>query len=260
MKQIKTIIAALLIITAASSCSKNNDIVAPPQAVTGTKLTKYEYQGTGYAKTFTYATSGRLEKATDNYYINKYSYTSGSIGYESFKSDNTKDIDLTNIVVANNKITSYDFRIFDATTGLPYNPEHTTFQYDANGYLVKKAYGGYVYDYTITNGNTVNMKETNTSSGATRNTALEYYTDKPNKLNVNLFEQWYLDQYLFDTELLGKNSTNLPKKRTYTSGTYIKVEELSYVMNADGLPSQMTITRTINSNAPTVETINFTYQ
>jgi hypothetical protein len=260
MKKIKTIIAALLIITAVSSCKKENDVVAPSPAPTGPKLVKYEYAGTGYAQTFTYATNGRLDKVTDSYYINKYSYPSGSVGFESFKSDNTKDNDLINIVVANNKITSYDARLFNAITGLPNNSQHITLQYDANGYLVKRAYGSYVYDYTIANGNTVNMKATDNFSPTIRNTALEYYTDKPNKLNVNLFEQLYMDLYLFDTELLGKKSTNLLKKMTYTSGTYTKVEELSYVMNADGLPTQMTITRTINNNASTVETINFTYQ
>ncbi|MBI3233874.1 MAG: hypothetical protein HYZ42_07495, partial [Bacteroidetes bacterium] len=208
----------------------------------------------------TYATNGRLDKVTDPYYINKYSYPSGSVGYESFKSDNTKDNDLINIVVTNNRITSYDFRHYSSATGLPYNPELNTLQYDANGYLVKITYGSYVYDYTITNGNTVNMKYTDNFTGSIRNTALEYYTDKPNKLNVNLFEEWYLNQYLFDNELLGKKSANLPQKMTYTYGTNTEVNEFSYVMNADGLPSQITITKTVNAGTPTVETINFTYQ
>lgn len=259
MKKIKTIVAALIVILAASSCKKNKDIVAPP-AATGSKLSKYEYQGTNSAQTFTYATNGRLEKTTSSSFIVKYSYPSGSVGYESFTSGNTKKNDLINVAVTNNRITAYDYRSFSSTTGLPFDPEHTTLQYDANGYLVKMAYGSYVYDYTITNGNTVNMKCTNSYSGTIRNTALEYYTDKPNKLNVNLFEEWYQSQYLFDNELHGKKNANLPKKLTYTSETYIEVKEFSYVMNADGLPSQMTITKTINGNSPSVSTINFTYQ
>lgn len=259
MKQVKTIIAALLVIVAASSCKKNKDVVAPPTAP-GHKISKYEYQGTGYARTFTYATNGRLEKTTDNYYINKYSYPAGSVGYELFKSDNTKDADFIDIVVTNNRITSYGFRLYSSTNGLPYNPDPITLQYNANGYLVKMAYGSYIYDYTITNGNTVNMKYTDNFSGIVRNTAFEYYTDKPNKLNVNLFEEWYQSQYLFDNELFGKKNANLLKKRTYTYGTNIEVNEFSYVLNADGLPSQMTITKQINSGTSSVNTINFTYQ
>ena len=260
MKQIKTIIAALLIITAVSSCKKENDVVITPTTPAGPKLVKYEYAGTGYSETFTYATNGRLEKTTDSYFINKYSYPSGSVGHETFKADNTKFSDFINVVIANNKIISYDDRFFDGTTGQPNTPDPVTLQYDANAYLVKKAYGGYVYDYTITNGNTVNMKETNTISGAIKNKTFEYYIDKPNKLNINLFEAWYLDHYIFDNELHGKKNADLPKKMTYTSGTYIEIKDFSYVMNADGLPSQMTITKTINGNPPSVSTINFTYQ
>jgi hypothetical protein len=258
MKQIKTIIAALLIITAASSCSKNNDIVAPP-AATGPRLSKIEYPATNYVQTFTYNTNGRLVNVSDGYFTMKYDYSSSLFGYEVFNASNTKQTDLTNVVFSANKLISFDDRFYNSNGDLS-STDPTTVQYDANGYQTGKSYSGYVYTNTISNGNTVHTTQTNTVTGFTRNITLDYYTDKPNKLNINLFENWFQDQYLCDRDILGKKNANLPKKYVYSSSTYNQVSELTYVLNADGLPTQITVINTTNGGAPTTGVYNLSYQ
>jgi len=259
MKQIKTIMAAFLILVAASSCKKDIEVIIPPTAdVTGPKLSAIKYEGSNYVQTFTYNTSGRLVNIKDNYFTMKFTYPSSSFGYEVFKGDTLRQSDLANIIVTNNKVTGYDY-LFYYNAG-SFNSTPTTLQYDANDYQVAKSYSGYEYVYTINNSNTVNMKQTNTANGTIRNTVLEYYTDKPNKLNINLMENWYLDQIFCDQQLMGKQSKNLPKKISYTSTTYNSTTELSYEMNADGLPAQMVISYSENGGAPKITTANLTYQ
>ncbi len=256
MKQIKTILAALSILTVVSSCKKDAEVTAPPATSTNTRLVKIAYEGTNEVQQFKYNAEGRISEITGNGFISKYSYTGSAVVLEIFKANNSKFVDCTNIVFDNNKIASFDFRLYNSTTGLPGSADPNVFQYDANGYLVKKSYTGYVYDFTIANGNTVNMKQT-AASGATDNTVLEYYTDKPNKLNINLMENWYLDQYIFDKDLQGRKSVNLPKKISNAGA----VTELSYTMNAQGLPAQIVIKYTpVATGVTKITTANLTYQ
>ncbi len=256
MKQIKTMLAALSLLVAVNSCKKDADVIAPPAISANPRLVKITYAGTSYVQQFKYNAEGRLSEVVDNDFISKYSYPGSAIILEVFKANNNRFVDCTNIVFNNNKIASFDFRMYNSTTGLPGDADPNVFQYDANGYQVKKSYTGYVYDFTIANGNTVSVKQT-AASGTVDNTVLEYYADKPNKLNINLMENWYLDQYMFDKELLGRKSANLPKKITNSWS----VTELSYTMNAQQLPSQMVIKYTSTATGISrTTTVNLTYQ
>lgn len=255
MKQIKSILAALTILIAASSCSKETGIIIPPVPAANAKLVKVEELGTNFSQKFSYNTNGRLLNIKSGNFETRYTYPAGSVGLEMYENGNVKFADFINIVIANNKMTAYDFRMFN-DAGQPYTPETNTSQFDAAGYRVKHSYSNHVYEYTIVNGNTVSVKETITSSGVVNNTILEYYTDKPNNLNINFFENWTLDQYVFDQDIAGKKNANLPKKITDNSG----VSELSYIMNSVGLPEQMKIKFTPTNGAQEFSTYKLTYQ
>jgi hypothetical protein len=258
MKQIKTMMAALFVIAAASSCKKTND-VTPPPATSGFKLSKIENPANGYLQTFNYNSSGRLVKVTDNSFIVNYSYVAAPFSYEVKNTSNVIENDLANIVFLSNKMTSFDYRFYNAS-GVPSGSETVTVQYDANGYQTQKAYPGYVYTSVISGGNTTSLTKTNTTNGTTRTYTYEYYTDKPNNLNINYFEYLNMDHILSDMEITGKKNTNLIKKLTYTSGANTEVTAFTYEINANGMPGQYTATRTTGAGAVSTYTLKFSYQ
>ena len=106
-----------------------------------------------------------------------------------------KASEIVNPVFSSNRLTSADFRYYNSA-GQATSNVTTNFQYDANGYQTQKSYGGYTYNSVITGGNTVSINRLTAGSANIITTTLEYYTDKPNKLNVNLFEHWYQDDIL----------------------------------------------------------------
>jgi len=257
MKQIKTVMAALFIIAATSSCKKSKDIVAPSSSEQ--RVLKIEYPSNGSSQTFTYNASGRLVSAKDNSFTLNYNYASTPFGYEVFNSFNVKENDLANMVFTSNKMTSFDYQFYNAS-GVINGSETITVQYDANGYQTQKAYPGYIYTSTISGGNTVGLTKTNTNNGTTRTITYEYYTDKLNKLNINLFEYWYQDHILSDMEATGKKNSNLPKKITEVSPSSTRVTEFVYDIDASGLMKQYTATTTTNSGTPTSYSAKFSYQ
>lgn len=257
MKQIKTFLAALAILTAASSCNKDTDtIVADPPVPANAKLTKVEFVGANDVETYTYNTDGRLINYNDNIFQTKYTYPAGTLNIRMFKANGSPFVDISNVTLANDKITSYEFRMFHGAGEPDLDGELNSFEYDANGYQIRRSYGSYVYDFTITGGNIVNMKETNNNNGQVYNTVVEYYTDKPNNLNINLFENWYFDQYTVDLDLFGKKSKNLPKKVT----GYYGVKELSYTMNPGGLPAEILVKSTSVAGVVTTQAMRLSYQ
>lgn len=257
MKQIKTKIAAILLIAAFSSCKKNQDDVVTPVA-TGPKLAKIEYPGSSITQTFTYNASGRLVKSNDGYFVLNYNISPW--GYEAFNPANVKEYDITNAVLSSGKLTQYDYRGFNSSGAIS-SSEINTIHYDANGCQVKKTYGDYEYNYTVSGGNTVSYTEKKISTGVINSTVtIEYYTDKANKFNLNLFEHWCQDQILNDMDMFGKKNTNLVKKVTETRATSNTVSEFTYVLNAEGLPTQWTQTYTANGGTPSVSVANATWQ
>ena len=257
MKQVKSIAASLFILFAATSCKKENT-TAPTPAGTSSKLSKIEVAGSSWTQSFTYNTAGRLTSVKDNTFTNNYTYTPTQFGLEILN-NNVKYVDFANTVFVSNKLTNFDSRTYN-TSGAVSGTDAITLQYDANGYQVKKAYGAYEYIFSIVGGNTIGNTQTNSVSGSTRNVTIEYYTDKPNKLNLNLFENWFQDQYFSDMEVFGKKNSNLPKKYSYFSTTYTQVTDLTYVLDANGLPVQITATSVTNGGTATVTDYKLTFQ
>lgn len=255
MKQIKTMLAALFILIAVSSCNKETDSILPAATPAAGKLAKIEWVGTNKVHSYAYNSDGRLANFKDKYFDTRYVYAAGSLTVNMFEEGNVPFVDLVNITFANNKITSFGMGMYNNGQPNP-DPELNSFEYDANGFQVKKSYGGFFYEYTVINGNTVHMKHTNYVNGRVYNTAIEYYPDKINKLNLNLFENWYFDQYTVDNEMFGTTCKNLPKKVTDDGG----VKELSYIMNAGGFPTQINIKSTTVAGVVSTETIKLTYQ
>lgn len=256
MKKITTIVAALIIIVAASSCKKSKDVM--PLAVTGSILSKIEYPSSGLVQTFEYNSEGRLVTVKGDGDTYSYNYTSTPFGYEIWNSSNIKINDLGNTVFSANKLTSYDYRRFNSS-GVFSNSVTNSIYYDAEGYQIKKEYGGYIYNYNISQGNTVGYTVSD-NTGVRRTYTFEYYTDMPNKINLNLFENWYLDQILSDMEVHGKKNKNLLKRVTYVSATTTEVTDYTYVLNTNGLVTQCTSTTVKNGGAPTSYTGKFSYQ
>lgn len=256
MKQVKTILAAVLAAALFSSCKKSIDVVPP--AATGTKLSRIEFSG-GIVQPLTYDANGRLASFKANGDMYKYNYTTSPFGYEILDGANVLSFDIANAVFSSNRLTSYDFRGYNSS-GVLNSAVQNSLQYDANGYQVSKSYGGYRYTSTIEGGNTTGITATDITTGSSRVTTIEYYADKLNKLNVNLFEHWYQDQILSDMEVMGKKNIHLPKKITYTSATYTKVTEFAYDLNANGLVNQYTVTVTVNGGTPATSAARFIYE
>lgn len=259
MKKITIAMAALLSV-AATSCKKSNDVTPPVSA--GAQVTKIEFPATGNAQIFTYNSSGRLVMVKNNSFTNNYTVSPFSL--EVLNSSNVKEYGLSNIVFSNNRISSYNYNRYKADGTIQWS-DANSFEYDANGYQTKKSYGAYVYTSVITGGNTTSQTITNTTNGSTRTKVIEYYMDKPNKLNVNFFEDWCLDQIISDAEAVGKKNANLPKKMTETTTNNTEVTEFVYTTDAKGLITQVTITITTTPNAggtPSVDTYvaKFSYQ
>jgi hypothetical protein len=256
MKQVKTILTAVLTAALLSSCKKSIDVAPPP--ATGTRLSKIEFSG-GIVQLLTYNANGRLASFKANGQTLKYNYAASPFSYEILDDANVLLYDIANAVFSSNRLTSYDFRGYNSS-GVLNGAEQTSLQYDANGYQISKSYGAYRYTYTIEGGNTTGILITDITTGSSRNTTIEYYTDKLNKLNVNLFEQWYQDHVLSDMEVMGTKNTHLPKKVIYNSTTYTQVTEFVYDLNANGLVNQYTATITTNGGTPATYSANFTYQ
>lgn len=256
MKQIKTIMAAFFVLCTVVSCKKNNEDVTP--VVTGPKLSKIELAARNYVQTFSYNGNGRLVAVSDASFTHKYNYDNSPFGYEVFNSAGVKEFDIANTVFASGKLTKFDYRGYNSN-GVINSNETNSVQYDANGYQTNVTSVDATYTFTISGGNTTGY--THARTNGTNTFTIEYYTDKPNKLNVNLLENWCQNQFLCDMEINGKRNTNLMKKVTtvYSSGS-TQVLEYDYVLNADGLPTQITQKSTVNGGTATVSLFNLSYQ
>lgn len=256
MKQFKFIASALLVMLAASSCKKEN--IPAPVVPASAKLSKVEYVGSTSFANYSYNAQGRLSEIKDNYYTHKYEYTNGTPVISIYKnSTGIIDTKLSQVALGNNKISQYTYNGYN-DQGQPYIGENANFQYDANGFQVNKTYLSYEYKTEVTNGNMT--KQTVSNSGSIQRTlTFEFYTDRPNKFNLNLQEDWY-GNYIVDNSLFGAKNTNLIKRITIQSATRTEVKDFTYVTNADNYVTEQTISTSVNGAAPTAYTVKFTYQ
>lgn len=256
MKQFKFIASSLFILLVVSSCKKEkmSAAVVPASA----KLSKVEYVGSTSVANYSYNAQGRLSEIKDNYYTYKYDYTNGTPVIEIYNnSTGIIESKLSQIALSSNKISQYTYYAHN-DQGQPYNGYNTNFQYDANGFQVSRTYGGYEYITEVTNGNMT--KQTVKNSGTVSRTfTFEFYTDKPNKFNLNLQEEWY-GNYIVDNTLFGNKNTNLIKRVTIQSAARTEVKDFTYVTNADNYVMEQTISTSVNGAAPTAYTTKFTYQ
>jgi hypothetical protein len=258
MKQFKLILSSLFVLLVVNSCKKQN--TAAPVVDNSPKLAKIEYVGSNNVVTYTYNADGRLIENKNNYYTEKTDYASGTpvvTGY--ITATGVKDYSISGITLNGGKITNYSYYLHDAQ-GQTYGPVVYSFEYDANGFQVKGVGSSHEYLTEVTNRNMTKQSIRNKTTGLTDRTYIfEFYTDKPNKLNLNFFEVWY-GQIMFDKNLMGAKNSNLFKKITYTSGSRTEVTDFTYVTNADGYVTEYTTSKSVNGAAPVVSTAKLTYQ
>jgi YD repeat-containing protein len=256
MKQFKFIVSSLFILLAASSCKKEN---TPALVVSSSpRVSKVDIVGSTWSTSYSYNAQGRLSEVKDNSFTSKYDYTSGTPVISIYKnSTGIIDSKISQVTLSSNKISQYTYYAHN-DQGQPYNGDNTNFQYDVNGFQVNKTYSGYEYITEVANGNMI--KQTVRNSGTVARTfTFEFYTDKLNKFNLNLQEQWY-GNYIADNSLFGTKNTNLIKRITIQSATRTEVIDFTYVTNADNYVTEQTTSSSVNGAAPTTYTTKFTYQ
>jgi hypothetical protein len=257
MKQFKLIVSSLFVLLAAGSCKKQN--TALPVVDKAPKLAKIEYAGSTSVVTYSYNAQGRLSEVKDNSFTTKYDYTSATPVITSYyTSSGVKRKTISEMVLSNNRATQYNTHYFNSQ-GEETNNTPVNYEYDANGFQIKKSYPGYEYITEVISGNMTKQTIRDTNTGAVRTFTFDFYTNKPNKFNLNLLELWY-DNYLADNSLFGTNNSSLIKRITYQSGIHTEVIDFSYVTNADGYVTEFTTATSKNGSTPVTSTAKLTYK
>lgn len=267
MKQFTLIATFILTTVLFMSCKKDISTTQAPVPATNTpatsvsKIAKMETTDGSYAITYAYDANGRLKQTVDNNYKINYSYASTPFGYEIFEGGKAqKAYDITEAINSNGRLSHFLYRGI-STTGTVNWADTTDCKFDSNGYQVQKLSRHYLYTFDVVNGNTTKLVQKDMITGKIiEETTLEYYTDKKNKLNLNVFEYLFFDQILSDNELFGSKNINLIKKAItkYPASTY--VYDMSYVLDSDGKISTYTNTYTENGGAPQSYTYKLSYQ
>lgn len=252
MKHLFAIVALLCMFT---SCKKENISNTPAER----KLVKAESTTSSDFKNITYNAEGRLVEYRTNTWYHKYSYSATGPNFETFTSSDVKQYVRESKAMANGRVTNLDHSFY--INGSFSSKEENTFQYNAEGYLTGFAYGTYSYVYEVNGGNYTRYTVSNNGT-LQREYIIEYYTDKPNKMNVNFMER-YLNMYLSDKEEFGKANKNLIKKITCTStpgSSNDFVENFTYVFDADGYVTSYTVSETTSGGTTSTWGEKFYYQ
>ena len=252
MKHLIAIAALAVLFT---SCKKDNISNTPSER----KLVKAESINSATVKTYTYNSEGRLIQINNGSWIINYSYPVAGPKEEITDASNVKLYEARAKTMANGRVTALDYDFY--SNGVLNFSELNTFQYNADGYLTNFSYGGYEYVYEITGGNYT--KFTVSANGVPqRQDVIEYYTDKPNKLNINFFAG-YFNMFMSDKEQFGKFNKNLIKKITRTSTPASAndfVENFTYTFDAEGYITGFTVNETRSSGATSTWGEKFYYQ
>ena len=250
MKQLMISIAMFMML---ASCKKDKQSSEPTSGV----LKAITYPASpGFFK-FDYDNSGRLIKVSGDWGNAIYEYSNGGLIYKEFYHNQaTPSYIITAILNADATIKSANYSDIS-----PNNTINGTlaFNYDANGYLVKKtdesvADGKQEWIYTWTNGNVSKIEEF--KNGSPTNTFYEdYYADKLNTTNIN---SWFMRTY-YNKGLIGKINKNLSKQEL--SKNSINVINSYYSFTYD-LDANGNILKTTSKNMVTnVDYVsNFQYQ
>lgn len=258
MKQLNLAALFIAVLFTASSCKKEK--METPPVDTTPKLARIDYEGSTNSSHYSYNAEGRLAEVKDDYFTLKYEYPNGIPVLTSYKTQTgTKVSTLSGLTLTGGKVNRLDYILFNAL-GQPYNPDPYTFEYDANGFQTKKTGSGYESVIEVTNGNMTKKITRAINTGiVTQTYTYEFYTDKPNKFNINYFEQWY-DNYPADKSIFGTRNTNLIKRMTYVTSSGTEITDFTYVTNADGYLTGMTTSWSRNGGTPVVSNTRFTYQ
>lgn len=260
MKQIKILIAAFLLVLAGSSCKKENTMI-PAGATHSLKVSKIGEVGTTWVTEFAYNSAGRLTQVRDNSFTLTYDYSADIPVITTYKTaTGVKTNQMVQAALAGNRITTLNIHYFNAQGQETY-VDASQFQYDQNGFQTKKSYGSYEYSTEVNNGNMTKLTARNSGSGAVTHTiTYEFYSDKQDKFNLNIFEQGWYDNVINDRALMGTKNTNLIKKITYQSATYTQVSQFTYITNTDGYVTEYTLGISVNGATPSTSTYKVTYQ
>lgn len=244
MKNIKSLVTVALAVVIIGSCKKEDPTpttTPTPTPSTASKICRVKTDkvsmsspsdtatfATISSSSYEYTADGMLSKQTYNdtdgtmisYTLFDYS-TNGIVDVKGFSATNIQKSH-TILKLGSNGYASCEIN--------GDNPQDTLtiYEYNADGYLIKKTdkSTGAVVTNTITNGNIT--QTTTTLSGTTMILTFEY-TDKPDKNSA--------DKYFF-----GKRNTNLPSKMTMSGtafGGKTTIMIIIYVIDSNGYPSEM---------------------
>lgn len=226
--KIKQTIFGLLLVTTLYSCKKESTPAVPAEK----KLAKIQDATNGLFYEFTYNNEGRLIENKTHSFSRKFDYSTSLIKTDIYSTSNALLYRVVPTATSNGKVTGISTTSYKADGSVNY-VEPSTYQYNADGSMLSYGYGTYLYTKTHTNGNLTLVNATNNGAFHTK-MEVEYYTDKPAKLNINWFENRYMSEFLCDKAQFGTWNKNLPKKITYSSTGYMDTIEFTYTFDSEG--------------------------
>lgn len=245
MKQ-TNFLAALALTLFITSCKKEKTVTAPVSNEVRLSAIK---KNNATVNTFTYTKEGELAVYTSGNAKTEYSYTAGACNYKWYLNGELKS-EIKNTVMNNGKISSCLYQSYSG--GVPGWSSPYNFLYNAEGRVTSWSDNSSSFNLEYAGGNFTKVLRKDGGVHTQTNT-YEYYTDKPNKLNIPFWE------YLLEMPVLFRNQAGIPnshlmKKATHTYAGNTKTWEFSYIINAAGYVTQYTEVYTKN-NEPAVTNV-----
>jgi hypothetical protein len=254
----KKIISTVVVLGILASCKKDDH---PKPAEPLKKITSIERIVDGANKSaYEYDNQGRISVIdfSNNYVRTEYVYNTPGFAFRQHNNSGDISWEVNNGVVENGRLVSAMFRNY--SNGQFTFERQGVFTYNEAGYLIKMDYPSYYATLEYTNGNCTKILHYNKPSGELNETiTLEYYTDKPNKFNVNFFEYANYLPVMCNMGLMGKANASLVKKVTTQNSNNTRVIDYQYTTDAKGYATEYSFSSVLNGGTPYSETYTINY-
>ena len=241
-----------------SSCKKESvDNAQKPSTGDKKRIASIATTDGTYRVDLTYDAQKRLKTYATSGIVINFQVSPSSFEYRSHYNGTDYGFKYSAAKMINQRVTDLLVTKYNADGSVGYT-DFNYYQYDQNGYQTGLNYSNYNYKKLISGGNTTKVIVTDNGAPFTE-TIVEYYTDKPNKMNFNWQENGYLNEVINDGEQFGTRNKNLIKRVYYKSSTYSSVTDFTYTLDAEGYVTGMKTSFVKNGGAPVLAEFKVTY-